>query len=164
MTQSPNASLATALWDHKLLVNRQRRRYYLDRAVYNAGSWRKLLTGRVRVGDILRALGLRRDGRRRAKPSRNPKAEEIAAGFRALADRGTELLFLYSAGDPGLEELEVILEGKVAELAARETVQYSIVEQADHMFTALASQEAFLSQTGDWLGAAAGAHRGTSKR
>jgi pimeloyl-ACP methyl ester carboxylesterase len=149
---------------HAYLVNRQRRRYYLDRAVYNLGSWRKLVTGRVRVGDILRALGVRRNGPRRAKPSRNPKAEEIAVGFRALADRETELLFLYSAGDPGLEELEVILEGKVAELAARETVQYSIVEQADHMFTALASQEVFLGQTGDWLGEVAGAHRRASKQ
>jgi pimeloyl-ACP methyl ester carboxylesterase len=149
---------------HAYLVNRQRRRYYLARAVYNPGSWRKLVTGRVRVGDILRALGLRRDGLRRAKPSRNSTAEDIAAGFRALADRRTELLFLYSAGDPGLEELEVILEGKVAELAARETVQYGIVEHADHMFTALQSQEAFLRQTGDWLGEATGAHRRASKQ
>jgi len=49
-----------------------------------------------------------RGGLRRAKPSRNPKAEEVAAGFRALADRRAQLLFLYSAGDPGVEELEVI--------------------------------------------------------
>ena len=142
---------------HAYLVDRQRRRYYLDRAVYNPGSWRKLMTGRVRVGDILRALGVGWNGRRGTKPSRNPKAEEIAAGFRALADRRMRLLFLYSAGDPGLEELEVILEGNVTELTARETVQYSIVEQADHMFTGLASQEAFLGQTGDWLSQVAGA-------
>jgi pimeloyl-ACP methyl ester carboxylesterase len=148
---------------HAHLVNHQRRRYYLDRALYNVDSWRKLVTGRVRCGEILRALGLRRDALRRPKQLRSPKAKEIAAGFRALADRRTELLFLYSEGDLGIEELEVALEGNVAELIARETVQYSIVEQADHMFTALTSQEEFLRQTGDWLRKVAGANTRGSK-
>jgi pimeloyl-ACP methyl ester carboxylesterase len=137
---------------HAYLLNRQRRRYYLDRALYSFESWRKLVSGRVKLGDILRALGVKRDGLRRSQPSRNPKAEEIASGFGSLAESRTNLFFLYSAGDLGLEELDVILEGKVADLAARETVRYSIVEQADHMFTALASQEEFLRQAGEWLG------------
>ena len=122
-------------------------------------SWRKLATGRVGYGDILSALGFRRDGRRRAKDLPNTKAGEVAAGFRSLADRRTEMLFLYSAGDPGIEELDLILEGKVAELSARETVQYRVVEKADHMFTALASQEEFLRSTVDWLQQAAGKSR-----
>ena len=61
------------------------------------------------------------------------------------------MLFLYSAGDPGIEELDLILEGNVSALASRETVQYRVVEKADHMFTSLASQEEFLRLTGDWL-------------
>jgi pimeloyl-ACP methyl ester carboxylesterase len=144
---------------HTYLVNHQRRRYYLDRALYNPKCWWKLMTGRVGVGDILRGLGLRRDGMRRPKHSRNPKAEEIASGFRDLADRRTEIFFLYSASDPGIEELEVILEGKVAELTARETIRYGIVGKSDHMFTALTSQEEFLRQTGDWMVEVAGAAR-----
>jgi len=61
------------------------------------------------------------------------------------------MLFLYSAGDPGIEELGLILEGNVPALASRETVQYRVVEKANHMFTSLASQEEFLRLTGDWL-------------
>jgi hypothetical protein len=136
---------------HAYLASHQRRRYYLGRALYNLQSWRKLATGRVGYGDILGALGFRREGRRSAKDLRNSKAGEIAAGFRSLADRRTEMLFLYSAGDPGIEELDLILEGKVAALSARETVQYRVVEKADHMFTALASQEEFLQSTVSWL-------------
>jgi len=136
---------------HAYLASRQRRRYYLGRALYNLGSWRKLATGRVGYGDILGALGFRRQGRRSTKDLPNSKAGEVAAGLRNLADQGREMLLLYSAGDPGIEELDLILEGKIAELSARETVQYRIVEKADHMFTALASQEEFLSSTVDWL-------------
>jgi pimeloyl-ACP methyl ester carboxylesterase len=147
---------------HAYLVDHQRRRYYLDQALYNLGSWRKLLTGRVRYGDILRALRGKRDGRRRAQRLRSSKTEEIAVGLRTLADRGTKLFFLYSGGDLGIKELEVVLGGKVAELATRETVQYRIVERADHMFTALTSQEEFLRQTGDWLREVAGTGRRAS--
>jgi len=136
---------------HAYLATRQRRRYYLGRALYNLESWRRLATGRVGYGDILSALGFRRAGRRRAKDLPNTKAAEVAAGFRSLGDRRTEMLFLYSAGDPGIEELDLILEGNVPALASRETVQYRVVEKADHMFTSLASQEEFLRLTGDWL-------------
>jgi pimeloyl-ACP methyl ester carboxylesterase len=136
---------------HAYLASRQRRRYYLSRALYNFQSWRKLATGRVGYGDILGSLGFRSEGRRSTKHQPNSKAAEVAAGFRSLADQGTEMLFLYSSGDPGIEELELILEGKVAELSARATVQYRVVEKADHMFTALASQEEFLRRTEDWL-------------
>jgi len=136
---------------HAYLATRHRRRYYLARALYNLQSWRRLATGRVGYGDILGALGFRRDGRRREKDLPNPKAGEVAAGFRSLADCGTEMLFLYSTGDPGIEELDLILKGKVADLSARETVQYRVVEKADHMFTALASQEELLESTVDWL-------------
>jgi pimeloyl-ACP methyl ester carboxylesterase len=136
---------------HAYLAHRQRRRYYVDRALYSLQSWRNLVTGRVGYSDILRALGLRRDGRRRAKHVANAKAGEIAAGFRSLADRRTEMLLLYSAGDLGIEELNVILEGNVGELTSRETVQCSVVEKADHMFTALASQDEFLRRTATWL-------------
>ena len=144
---------------HAYLVNRQRRRYYLDRALYSLESWRKLVTGRVKFGDLLRVLGVKRDGLRRSQRSRNPKTEEIASGFGSLADGRTNLFFLYSAGDLGIEELNVILDGRVAELAARETVRYSIVGQADHMFTTLASQEEFVRRAGEWLGQMAGTVR-----
>ena len=143
---------------HAYLVSHQRRRYYLNRALYNLASWQKLLTGRVGYGDILRALRGKRGTLRRAKRLPTSKIEEIAAGFRTLLDRGMELFLLYSEGDLGIEELQVILEGNVAELADRETVQYSIVEGTDHMFTGLASQEEFLRQTGDWLCEIGGKH------
>jgi len=136
---------------HAYLATRRRRRYYLGRALYNTESWRRLVMGRVGYGDILSALGLRREGRRRVKDLPNTRAGEIAAGFRRLADQGTEMLFLYSAGDPGIEELDLILEGDVPALTAHRRVQYGVVERADHMFTALSSQEEFLLRTGEWL-------------
>ena len=136
---------------HAYLATRQRRRYYLGRALYSLQSWRKLVTGRVGYDELVRSLGLRGDGKRRAKHVANPKAGEVAAGLRSLADRRMEMFFLYSEGDLGIEELDVILEGKVAELTARETVQYRVIERSDHMFTALTSQAEFLHRTGDWL-------------
>jgi len=140
---------------HAYLASRRRRRYYLGRALYNMASWRKLATGRVGYGDILGALGFRREGRRQTKDVSNTKAGEVASGLRSLADGGTQMLFLYSAGDPGIEELDVILEGKVEELSTYRSVQYRVVEKADHMFTALVSQEEFLHSTENWFRQAA---------
>jgi hypothetical protein len=136
---------------HAYLASRRRRHYYLGRALYNMDSWRKLATGRVGYGDILSALGFRREGRRQTKDVSNTKAGEVASGIRSLADGGTQMLFLYSAGDPGIEELDVILEGNVEGLAGHEAVKYHVVEKADHMFTALQSQEEFLRRIQDWI-------------
>ena len=136
---------------HAYLASRRRRRYYLGHALYNMASWRKLATGRVGYGDILSAMGFRREGRRQSKDVSKTKAGEVATGLRHLADVGTQMLFLYSVGDPGIEELDVILEGNVARLASHEVVEYHVVENADHMFTALQSQEEFVRRIKGWI-------------
>jgi len=133
------------------IANRANRRYYLRNALYNPASWLKLLKGRVDFRDILRALG-RKSGSRRAKMGGgNPEVEKVMTGFQALADRGAEIFFLYSEGDPGIDELEVIMGGQLAALRGRENVAYSVVEATDHMFTSLIKQETFLELASDWL-------------
>lgn len=139
-----------------LIANRSNRRYYLRRALYSPASWLKLLRGGVNFKDILGAMGLTSGGHRAIAAGGNPEVERIAAGFRALTDRGTDLFFLYSEGDPGIDELQIILGDRMmSELRSREHVRYEIVEKTDHMFTLLARQETFLGLASDWLQAVA---------
>ena len=133
------------------IANRANRRYYLRNALYNPGSWMRLLRGAVDFKDILRVLGLKSGGLRPITANGNAEVDKIRAGFQALAERGAELCFLFSDGDPGIDELHIIMGDRMAELRGRKNVRYSVVEQTDHMFTALVKQQNFLSLATDWL-------------
>jgi pimeloyl-ACP methyl ester carboxylesterase len=139
-----------------LITSRANRRYYLRSALYNPASWLKLLRGGADFRDILGAVGLAPGARRAMAAGGNPHVERIVAGFRALTDRGTELFFLYSEGDPGIAELQIILGDRmVTDLRNRENVRYAILANTDHMFTLLSRQETFLELVSDWLQAVA---------
>jgi pimeloyl-ACP methyl ester carboxylesterase len=133
------------------IANRANRRYYLRSALYNPGSWLKLLRGTAGYKDILRAIGLKSRGLRAMTADANPEVAKITSGFQTLAGRGTGIFFLFSEGDPGIDELQIILGARLTELRARRNVRYSVVERTDHMFTLLAKQETFLTLATDWL-------------
>jgi pimeloyl-ACP methyl ester carboxylesterase len=84
-------------------------RYYLGSAVHNPASWLKLLTGQADYRNILRAVRRRLLGTAGSSAAKNPETERVAEGFRVLLDKGTELFSLYSEGDPGIDELNLIL-------------------------------------------------------
>ena len=134
-----------------LIAKRASRHYYLRRALYNAGSWRKLFSGGADFKHILGVLGLTSGALRAMTTGASPESERIMTSFQALADRGTELFFIFSEGDPGIDELQIIMGNRMPELRGRNNVRYSILEKTDHMLTLLAKQEAFLNQATDWM-------------
>ena len=133
------------------IAKRASRHYYLRRALYNPGSWRRFFSGGADFKHILTTIGLTSGALRARTAGASPEIEKIMTSLDSLADRGTELFFVFSEGDPGVDELQVIVGKRMTELRGRKNVRYSIVEKTDHMLTLLTKQEAFLDEATDWL-------------
>lgn len=126
-------------------------RHYVGNSIYSYKSWLRLFSGRVDYRELFSVLRSKLTRERIEKVSKSPEAEKVQRGFRALVDRGMELFLLYSEGDPGVDELDVVLGDDQDAFRTRVNVTFRVVERSDHMFTALAKQEEFLRLTGDWL-------------
>ena len=133
------------------LAHQRAGRHYVGSAIYNYRSWLRLLSGRVDYRELLGVVRSKLVRQRIGKLGRLPEAETVQKGLRALADRGTELSLLYSEGDPGIDELNIALGEERDSFRALRNVTLRIVDNADHMFTALTKQHEFLRLTGDWL-------------
>ena len=77
-------------------------------------------------------------------------AHQVTDGFRRLEQRGVHHLLVYSAGDPGLDYREVILEHESDQLRSSGRLRVEVIQQADHLFTPLKSQEDLLRVVQDW--------------
>lgn len=130
---------------------RKSARYLFGSALFNPRSWSKLFAGRVEYRSIFRALSTRLFNKQSTKSSRSPEVTEIATSLKTLSARGTELFFLYSQGDPGIDELSIILGRDLDGLRTHKHVRYQIVKGADHMFTLLDKQAEFLQLVENWV-------------
>lgn len=113
----------------------------------NWNSWLKLLQGRVsptyvsrivakRTFEVLRAkwAAMRRRWQESEAASENP-----ARDLRRITDRGTDVLILFSEGDPGHDLLTLNYAKELGQLQHRQEFHLRVIDKADHTFT---SQEA----------------------
>jgi len=136
----------------QFLNQRQAGNYYLTRALFQPHSWKKLVAGRADVGAIARACGDRVSRLMGQKPSLDsPEAQQVAEDLLDLAGTDRELLLLYSEGDPGREELELLLRSRKRDLKNAPGITLRTVSGADHMFTPLPKQRAFLDELAGWV-------------
>jgi len=132
------------------LGRRAASRYYLGQALVRPASWKKLATGRADLGAIARACGHRvRSLLGRPPGLDTPEAQSIAEDLVRLG-RERQLLLMFSAGDPGYDELGLILGQRMREVRAAAGTTLRTIAGADHMFTPLHHQHAFLDQVADW--------------
>jgi len=126
--------------EHRVLddVNRYRR------SVLQVHAWRKLFTGRVDVSHLTtvlrRRLGSQLDGQWRelARALGLKLAQDLGSDLNAIAKRGTQLHFVFSRGDPGLELLRIQAGAVVGRLMRSNRLSVSVIDGADHTFTARA--------------------------
>lgn len=135
-----------------VIANRKNRRYYLRKALYSPHSWLAFLKGHVDLRSVLGALNV---SRRATRPGAGGEIDRVRSEFEALADRGTFLSFLYSQGDQGIDELELIMGPRLGAFRARPNVDYCLVERSDHMFTVLTKQQELLRVSCDAIELAA---------
>ena len=112
-------------------------------------SWMKLLQGRVnllniasigwgRASEVVRAklASIRRAGAAEDATSENPPRD-----LARIMARGTEVLLIFSDGDPGHDFLTLHYSRELVRLKRRPGFDFRVIEDADHTFTTLDARE-----------------------
>jgi pimeloyl-ACP methyl ester carboxylesterase len=131
--------------------------YYFHRYVrrlLNVQSWRRFITGNSRLWNILKGVAERALRPRVAETSNAGGAaspeERIIAGLRALARRRVEMFFIYSGDGPAYYNYRVRLKPDMDALDFDGKLRLSLLEDSDHTFTLLESQEWLVDSVHDW--------------
>jgi alpha-beta hydrolase superfamily lysophospholipase len=88
--------------------------------------WRTVLRARVRT--LLHVTHLRRD------------EDHFGDDLRSLCDRGVDLLLVFSAGDPGVDYLDLHAAADVRRLRSKPNFTMTVIDGPDHTFTPRWSQ------------------------
>ena len=99
-------------------------------------AWTRVLQGQAGLGAILRAQGARLwDQTRRVLRLPTPPQASPEQTIASLEARGVRTLFLYSAGDPGIDTLEDAWGRNGERLGHREGVDLRIVSEINHVLS-----------------------------
>jgi dienelactone hydrolase len=113
-------------------------------------TWRKLITGRVNVSNLVRVLvrGARARAlgpiRALARSLGRPMAEDLPTELRAVLKASIDLQFVFSAGDPGWHLLQTQGGATARSLESRGQIGIASIEGANHTFTDLATRRTLL--------------------
>ena len=109
------------------------------------GSWVRVLKGKVNIAYVFR-IALRRGFEiARAKltavwrgwQSHAPAGEDAGHDLGRIARKGTDVLLLFSAGDPGLDFLTLNHARELSQLQRGQNFRLHVVGDADHTFSSL---------------------------
>lgn len=147
LVNNPSAALRESI------AERAGARYYVSSALRRKGAWTRLLTGKADYRAVARAGVQTLMGKLgQSKAVASPEQQEIVSGLERLLREKRRLLMLYSDTDPGLDELAAIYgERELDQLKRTPGLSYTVVPQADHMFTAVEQQNTFLAAVTDWV-------------
>lgn len=131
---------------------------YYSRRLIRPETWRRLVHGKIAVRDVVAGVtGMRR--RRAAPPGelddaarfwRMPPADRIVADLRALAQRGTELLFVYSRDSPSEYNFRKIIRPELSTGPLRHLVEAKTFRDTDHTFSRLGLRAQLVELVTDW--------------
>ena len=128
-------------------------RYLWKRALFNPTSWRKLLSGQSNPVELLRVVG-RQFLRRFIGSEQIPEnAPELRAAFHGILDRGTALLMVYSADDPAIHYMQLMLGKEMQKIASHPNFAELHIPGADHTFTARHHRDQLIAALRRWADA-----------
>jgi hypothetical protein len=136
--------------------NRTLARHYwriMTSSSFRAKNWAKFITGKFDAQDLVSVIRGFQFGRL-FLPQRRGFAgvDKATADMRVLAERGVYLLHVYSEGDWSLDYLHVVLsEDEIDELHACDKISLETIDEADHTFNMLWSQQRLLQIIHRWL-------------
>lgn len=130
------------------LTRRDEAEYY-KRRMFSKEAWMKLLKGGVDPRNAIRAgsgkiFEVSRKAIAKAKgrlPGAAKRGTPQARAFDSLLERGTDVLFVFAAGDPGIDNLDEKIGPSMRSLQARPNWKIDTIEGPDHSFTPLWAQE-----------------------
>ena len=131
---------------------------YYSRRLVRPETWRRLIHGRISLRQVAAALGGIRLGRAAppAEPDdaarfwRMPPPARIVADLRALASRGTEILFVYSRDSPSEYNFRRIIRPALHSEPLRARVEVKTFRDTDHTFSRLALRSQLIELVADW--------------
>ncbi len=130
-------------------------RHFLRTALSHPSTWRRLLSGRARVGNqlgqVLRAA-------EESAPERT--RHDIAGGIRTLVRRGVELLLTYSEWDPGYDYYRHVLRRELAAPGVTEKIRFELIPGADHELSLRGTQQRLVDLVETWFDSVVEAPRG----
>lgn len=134
-------------------------KYWIHRyapRLFRARSWLNLITGRTYLGPMLRRLRSRGKGKTRQVQEVDvfrrdlPPREEVAEGYRALANRGVRTLQIFTGGIEGRYNHRDQFRDAFRSVDFRGTLQLEFLADSDHTFTASSSRRALVEIVRAW--------------
>ena len=134
---------------NEILEGRTRRRYY-RKHLFDRRRWWKLLTGRTNLRRAAQSIVERMQGPRVARRASISPSIDTSAECITLLDRGVHLLLVYSEGSSALDAFRLTLEPDLRPWRSCESLRIETIDDTDHAFTLLWSQECLIDRIQEW--------------
>ena len=132
--------------DERLSTYLRSRRYWKT-VLLDPKRWIKPMVGKVSYALMVSNLKALFITKRKARHA----AGDLTAGLQTLAQNGVDLLYIFSEDDPGLDYLDVVLDGSADTLNGSGKFRIKTIPHTDHTYTTMISQEHLLDIVQDWV-------------
>lgn len=119
--------------------------YYRRYALFNLRSWWRLMVEKTSYRRLLAALWFETKRTITVRKTVSSDTTQFELSLRRLIDRGVQLNFICSEGDPRLEDLRAAGGNELRRLCAEHKVGLEIIRRSDHTFSSLDDQEQLMS-------------------
>ncbi len=129
-------------------------------ALLKGESWKKLFTGKVKLGAASRIFRKRvvdfsvSQARRVARRFHLPLENDLATELFAIARHAVDLRFVFTDGEAGEQLLMELGGSMVSRLRKKRALTIEKVRGADHTFTAIWTHRVLTARLDEWLGLA----------
>jgi alpha-beta hydrolase superfamily lysophospholipase len=119
---------------------------------FSAKNWLKAMTGKVDYRRAIRLVtGFRPGTLLLSKRRASTTANEVVTDLNLLAERGAQLLHIYSEGDEGLDYLHVMPGDEIKRWVESGRIEVELIPGTNHGFTLQWDQEYLLSVIQHWM-------------
>lgn len=126
-----------------------RGRYY-RRRLFDLRSWWRVISGRSDLASIKAAVGAKIRGLLSQETAVAPGTEH-AMFWRPLAERGCESLLVYTEGSTALDSFNLTIKKEIEALSGSGKVAVQVLNDVDHVFTLIWTQELLADMVMRWL-------------
>lgn len=121
--------------------------YYVNFAVRNYQSWRRLITGQAEYRKVAGVVAsrFRREFTRAKSASEPPQFAALRRELGVIINRGVRPIFICSEGDPALDEVRKAGGRELSNLCQQGKMEVVVVRKSDHTFSSLADQELLIA-------------------
>lgn len=123
-------------------------------------SWMRFLIGRSETWSLIRSLASAYKAGRNTGTSEDPilpSRTEFLTQMRSVADRGVELLLIYTGTSPAYYNYRRLLRRRLRSWPSRARVRVEHFQDSDHLFTLLANQRRLVELVTGWAAGLTGA-------